>query len=348
MRILIVEDNPINLAILTGIVSKIPDCVVESHTDPMVALRCCWSGAFDLVLVDYIMPRIDGLTFIRELRRDPMSIHIPIIMITGAGDRALKIEAIEHGATDFLNKPVDPQELKVRVTNLLALRRAQVELSDRAKTLVAEVARATHRILEREEEVIWRLARAIEFVDEGTRFHISRVAEISQIIAMEMGLELDQCRTIYLAAPLHDVGKIAVPDSIRNKPGKLTEPEMATMRTHVTVGAEILSDGSSELVRVAERIALSHHERWDGTGYPFGLAGKAIPLEGRVVAVADVFDALCTERSYKKAWNLEAARAEILAQNGRHFDPDCVAAFERGWPQIATLMCRYASSISAA
>ena len=193
-------------------------------------------------------------------------------------------------------------------------------------------------MLAREEEVIWRLARAIEYRDGDTGEHVSRVARISQLIAEGIGLSPQRCRTIYLAAPLHDIGKIGIADAILGKPGKLTPDEFKTMREHVTIGARILEGGSSDLIRTAELIAQSHHERWDGTGYPDRLSGCDIPIEARVVAIADVFDALCSERPYKPAWPVQKAYAEIVACGGTHFDPACVDAFQALWPQIQFIM----------
>jgi putative two-component system response regulator len=199
------------------------------------------------------------------------------------------------------------------------------------------VAHATKHLADREEEVIWRLSRALEMRDNDTGEHTSRVANVARMIAEELGLGAERCRTIYLATPLHDIGKVAIPDSILMKPGRLTTEEIEVMRTHVPIGQRILSEGTSELIRTAQFIASSHHERWDGTGYPNRIAGEAIPIEGRIAAVADVFDALCSARPYKPAWPLESARREIQNCAGTQFDPACVAAFERRWPDIEAL-----------
>jgi putative two-component system response regulator len=338
MHIVVVDDNAINLAVLRTIVSRIAGCTVAAFECPTAALEHTDDANCDLVLVDYMMPGMDGVRFITLLRDNPRNKHVPVVMITADCDRVLRIAAIQAGATDFLNKPVDPDELKVRVTNLLKLRQAQVELAAHAKRLSGEVERATQDILAREEEMIWRLARAIEYRDGGTGEHVSRVATISRIIAEELGLDREHCREIYLAAPLHDVGKIGVPDGILNKPSSLDLAETAAMREHVTFGAAILANGRSNLLRVAECIAKYHHERWDGRGYPEGLSGEVIPLEGRIAAIADVFDALCTDRPYKSAWSLDDARAEIRSHSGTQFDPRCVAAFERAWHRIVVFM----------
>ena len=320
------------------IVKAATNAEIDSCLLPSKALERSLTTQYDLVLVDHIMPEMDGVQFTSALRaRDPYRL-VPIIMITSDMDRNTRIEAIRAGATDFVNKPFDPTELQARVANLLTLRAAQVELADRATWLSREVELATAHLLAREEEIIWRLARAIEYRDGDTSEHVSRVAQISQLIASGIGLSPQRCRTIYLAAPLHDIGKIGIADAILGKPGKLTAEEFSIMREHVTIGARILENGTSDLIRTAELIAQSHHERWDGTGYPDRLSGTDIPIEARVVAIADVFDALCSTRPYKAAWPIEKAYAEIVACSGTHFDPACVTAFCAKWPEIEALL----------
>lgn len=337
LSICVVEDNAINLSVLVAVLSRLPGVHVQGFADPLLALEGCGSKVFDLVLVDYVMPAMNGVDFVRTLRWSDGYRHVPVVMITADNDPGLRLRAVEAGATDFLNKPIDPQELKVRASNLLSLREAQLALTDKARLLSAEVHKATEKLIRQEEEVIWRLARAIELRDGGTGAHISRVATIAEAIARHLGLSDEACRMIYLAAPLHDVGKIGIPDAILNKPGRLSDTEMAVMRNHTEIGLHILAEAESELLRVAAEIAGSHHERWDGTGYPARLSGAAIPIAARIVAVADVFDALCTKRPYKRAWSLDEARAEIRAQSGAHFDPQCVCAFEAAWEVIAPL-----------
>ncbi len=338
MRLLIVDDSRSSLALIGSIVQEAVDAEIELCLNPVEALERCAETQFDLVIVDHIMPEMDGVVFTAALRASPDYRLVPIVMVTSDMDKLVRIEAIKAGATDFLHKPFDATELQARVVNLLALRQAQVELVDRAQWLAREVERATAHLVAREEEVIWRLARAIEYRDGDTGEHVSRVALISQIIAEGIGLSPEKCRIVYLAAPLHDIGKIAIADAILSKPGKLTPEEMARMREHVTIGASILGRGDSELIRTAELIAQSHHERWDGAGYPDKLSGNDIPIEARVVALADVFDALCSERPYKPAWPLEKAYAEIVSLSGTHFDPACVEAFRARWPEIAAIM----------
>ena len=338
MRVLIVDDSRSSLAMIGTIVKAATNADIDSCTHPFDALERSLATQYDLVLIDPIMPEMDGVQFTGALRARDSYRLVPIIMVTSDMDRNTRIEAIRAGATDFVNKPFDPTELQARVANLLSLRAAQVELADRANWLAREVEQATAHLLQREEEIIWRLARAIEYRDGDTGGHVSRVAQISQLIARGIGLSPQRCRTIYLAAPLHDIGKIGIADAILGKPGKLTPEEFGIMREHVTIGARILENGSSELIKIAELIAQSHHERWDGAGYPDKLSGTDIPIEARVVAIADVFDALCSERPYKKAWPIDKAYAEILACSGTHFDPACVASFCTKWSEIEAIM----------
>lgn len=334
MDLCVIEDHPVNLSVLKGVISSVPGWHVEGFRDPLAALERCAAAVFDLVLVDYQMPGLDGVEVIRRLRADPRFEHVPVVMITADQERALRLAAIRAGATDFLTKPVDPEELRVRASNLQALRRAQRTLADRALHLADEIAAATRHIVEREEEIVLRLARAIEYRDDQTGDHILRVARTSRSLARALGQPHAFCHNIFLAAQLHDTGKIGLPDSILLKPGRLTEDEIAVMRRHTLMGGEVLRGGTSDLVAMAHDIALHHHERWDGAGYPFGLAGEAIPLPARIVSVADVLDALCSERPYKPAWSTERALSEIQGLSGRAFDPGCVTALLRVWPEI--------------
>jgi len=338
VNILIIDDSRSSLALLGNILSEIEGCSIETFLRPSDAMERSKVVQFDLVLVDYVMPEFDGIEVARALRATEAYRLVPIVMVTSVMDQTVRLQAIAAGATDFVNKPFDRIELQARARNLLALRKAQTELADRALWLAKEVEAATRHLVEREEEVIWRLARAIEYRDGSTGEHVSRVAAVSRLIAEGLGLDAQQCRIIYLASPLHDIGKIGISDAILGKPGRLTDDEMDCMRQHVNIGMSILENGSSDLVRVAAKIAASHHEKWDGTGYPTKLKGEAIPLEGRIAAIADVFDALCSERPYKAAWPVEKAYAEIVACSGSHFDPGCVAAFQLKWQDILELM----------
>ncbi|KQT47959.1 hypothetical protein ASG47_06115 [Devosia sp. Leaf420] len=347
MRIVIVEDNRTNLEVLKKLVSRFPDVTVSAFSEAHSALADAVMNPCDLMIVDNVMPGMSGIDLISHIRKLPSHHHVPLVMITADADRPTRLAAIDAGATDFLAKPVDPLELRSRLTNLLALRRAQNQLEDRAVHLEAEVAQATVHLQRREEDMIYRLARAIEVRDHETGDHVERVARIAGTIAEEMGLDQKFVRTLWLAAPLHDVGKIGISDAILNKSGKLTEGEWAQMRAHPLIGADILANGDSDMLRMAEEIARCHHEKWDGTGYPHGLVAETIPLAARITAVADVLDALCSARSYKMAWAAEAARDELVRCSGTHFDPACIAALVRAWPRIAPI-CGNAMQSNAA
>ncbi|MCG2631488.1 response regulator [Bradyrhizobium sp. WYCCWR 13023] len=310
--------------------------LVEATTflDPVEALACARERAFDLVLVDYEMPHMDGISFIRALRTLPGCADIPIAMITSRQTDDVKMEALQAGATDFLPKAPQSVEMTVRLRNLIQLGAAVRKLNDRAAHLASEVAAATRKLGEREEEIILRLALAVEYRDNDTGEHALRVARYSRIIAEQLGLPARLCRDIYLAAPLHDVGKVAIPDNILLKPGRLTDEEMAVIRTHATIGEKILADSSCELIQLGAQIAAGHHERWDGAGYPNGLKEDEIPVPARVVAVADVFDALTTRRPYKEPMPLDVARDYLVQNSGRQFDPACVEAFLSRWDGV--------------
>ncbi|MVA24273.1 HD domain-containing phosphohydrolase [Agrobacterium vitis] len=338
MHAVVIDDSRSTLLALRLELLEITGLEVEIFADPEEAIRVCETRQFDLVLVDYNMPKRSGIDVITALRAMPNYELVPILMITSETETAVCLNALDAGATDFLRKSADPVELKARARNLLSLRRAQVELSLRADGLAAAVTAKSAALVASEEELIWRLARAMEYRDGETGDHVSRVAQISRLLAQDLGLDEDRQRKIYLAAPLHDVGKIGIPDGVLSKPGRLTDSERDMMRRHVDIGVKILENGTSDLLRVAERIAGGHHEKWDGTGYPKGLSGREIPLEARIVALADVFDALCSPRAYKPAWSLQDALDHIRSEKGRHFDPACVEAFERQWPKIASVM----------
>jgi len=338
MRLLIIDDSKSILAALRLAISEFTDCEIETFTSPLEALERSRAVAFGLVIVDYMMPDMNGVEVIRQLRNQSRHQSAPIVMITSRTERSIRLEALEAGATDFLNKPFDTHELRARVSNLIALQKAQLELADQAR--FSELARrlAANEADEREKETIWCLAQAMASRDGNTGGHVERVASIAELIAVGLGLEPVVCRNISIAAPLHDIGKIGISDAILQKPGRLNEEETIEMRRHVPIGVSILEKSATELARVAKAIIGAHHEKWDGTGYPLGLRGDAIPIEARVVAVADVFDALCSDRPYKNAWSPEQAHDEIVACSGSHFDADCVAAFKRKWPEIRALI----------
>lgn len=334
MNIFLIDDSISMIFAFERAINSIADCNIQSFQEPQKALEKLSTIVPDLVLVDYEMPGMNGIEVIEAIRGNPSTKSVPVIMITSTIDKQIKLAAIEAGATEFLHKPFDDTELRIRVQNLLNIRSAQLSLAEQAAELNRKYEDAMARINRREEEIIWRLSKAIGIRDGDTGSHIDRVSYIAGMIAEELGLEQPHSRMIFLASPLHDVGKLGVPDSILLKPGKLTADEFREMQKHTELGAHILGGSSSKLIQIAETIAANHHEKWDGTGYPRGLKGDEIPIEARIVAIADVLDALCSDRPYKSAWPLDAAFAEILNSSGKHFDPACVAAFCRRWPEI--------------
>ncbi|WP_028535267.1 HD-GYP domain-containing protein [Paludibacterium yongneupense] len=334
MAILIVDDNPTNLVLMSALTLAVDSRAAMTFEQPLEALEWCRTAAPDLVLLDFMMPDIDGHEFIRRFRLLPGCDDVPIVMVTTADEKAVRQEALELGVSEFLAKPVDAVEFRLRVRNLLALRHAQTQLKHRSEWLALEVERATRTIREREQELVFRLSRAAEFRDPETGSHLRRMAAYAVLIAESLGCDEGFIDSLRLAAPMHDIGKLGVPDYILLKPGRLSDEELIIMRSHAVVGARILSGSISPLIRMAASIAQSHHEKFDGSGYPDGLQGDAIPLVARIVAVADVFDALTTTRPYKLPWSVDEAREYILSERGRHFCPSCCDAFERGWEQV--------------
>ena len=326
--VMVVDDQSTGRAILEQVVRGLDERIaVESFARPIDAVVWATRHVADLVLVDYMMPDMDGIEFAQRLRSLPGYEHVPIVMVTVHDDRKVRYAALDAGITDFLTKPVDARECLARCRNLLTLRRQQLALEDRRRLLEHMVEDATREVREREKETLLRLARAGEFRDEETGFHLIRMSRYSRLIASAIGMERDEVETVELAAPLHDIGKIGIPDQILLKAEKLDDTEWQVMRRHPVIGHEILKGSASKYVRMGALIALGHHEKYDGSGYPNGLVGDHIPLCARIVAVADVYDALTSPRPYKQAWPSEKAVEYLDAQRGRHFDPNLVAAF---------------------
>jgi putative two-component system response regulator len=324
MIALIIDDNPTNLMLLHHRLVKLDGVEVISMDSAVAALDWCQSHIPDLILTDYMMPEMDGLEFIARLRQQEEMREVPVVVVTTADVKEIRQKALELGAIDFLTKPVDGHELMARARNLLALRQSQLTLHDRAA-----------------EELVMRLSKAAEFRDPETGAHIERMARFSALIARRLGWPSERVERLELAAPMHDVGKVGIPDMILLKPDRLTPSEFSIMKQHAQFGWEILKNSPSKLVRLASEIALSHHEKFDGSGYPNGLAGEAIPVEGRIVAVADVYDALTSTRPYKQAWPPEKAVDFLKEQSGKHFDPACVEAFLAEMDQVQAIMAEF-------
>lgn len=341
MNVLMIDDNEVNLTVYRNALKSVEGAHCVAFTSSGDALEWCENNEADVVLVDYDMPRPNGLEFIEAFRRIGANDQVPVIMITGLAERDIRYRALDLGVADFLSKPVDIPEFRARMRNMLALSDSRKKLADRARWLASEVQRATADIIAREKETINRLMRAAEFRDNETGMHIVRMGHFSAEIGRAFGLPETECETLLMATPMHDIGKVATPDRILLKPGKLDPGEWEIMKQHTIAGYEILKESQSELLQTAAQIALSHHEKFDGTGYPYGLNGENIPLCGRICAVSDVFDALTSERPYKHAWPVEQAIEEIDRLAGSHFDPDLVNAFHVALSRIVEIKQQY-------
>lgn len=342
MNVIVVDDTPINVTLLSHLIAKVPDASPVTFTQPKEGLEWCLNNVPDLVIVDYMMPELDGIEFIRRFRAAAGREDIPVLMVTANDQTQVRHQALDAGANDFLTKPIDKTEFMARSRNMLSLRRGQRKLEDHAASLAQEVRLATAEILARERETVIRLSRAADSRDPETGAHILRMAHYSRLIASQLGLSLADQEMILEAAPMHDIGKIGIPDHILLKPGRLDQGEFDIMKRHARMGFEILSGSQSPSLQAAALIALGHHERFDGSGYPGGLQGDAINLFARICAVADVFDALTSERPYKKAWDLERATDFLRDGCGSHFDPACVQAFLSGWDEVLMIRERFA------
>lgn len=319
--LLLVDDEPTNLQVLRHILQD--DYRLLFAKDGPKALELAGRERPALVLLDVMMPGMTGHEVCQQLKNDPATREIPVIFVTALADTEDEAKGFEVGAVDYITKPVSPAIVKARVRTHLSL----VRMDELKRTRL---------------EIVQRLGLAAEYKDNETGLHVIRMSHYSRILARALGWSEADCDDLLNAAPMHDVGKIGIPDAVLRKPGKLDADEWAVMRQHVSIGANIIGEHPSGLLRMAQRIALTHHEKWDGSGYPNGLAGEGIPIEGRIVAIADVFDALTSERPYKQAWPVEEAVAFLREQSGQHFDPDLVELFIQQLPAVLEVKARWA------
>ena len=326
--ILIVDDLEVNVALLERMLRREGYHAIRSLTDSQLVDETYLEFQPDILLLDIRMPVIDGFGVMENLAKLPGGDRLPIIVITGEGERAVRHRALEAGARDFLEKPLDKTEAMSRIRNVLEVRLLHEQLRQHNETLEERVHLRTRELQDSQVEVVTRLMRAAEHRDDVTGGHISRMCLIARALAPHCGLNPEETNLLYHAATMHDVGKIGIPDGVLNKPGSLDDSEWETMRQHPEIGAEILANGMSPLMKMAEQVSLYHHEKWDGTGYPRGLSGDDIPLEARVCAVADVLDALVSRRPYKEPWTLDEALTELRDKAGTHFDPGVVGKLD--------------------
>lgn len=336
--VLVVDDTPENIQILNGVLR--PYYKVKAAPSGEKALRIAQSESQpDIILLDIMMPEMDGYEVCQKLKSNPITEKIPIIFVTAMSEVEDEKRGLDLGAVDYITKPINPSIVLVRVRTHLALYDQTRELENKVRERTAELS--TTRL-----EIIRRLGRAAEYKDNETGLHVIRMSHYSRLIAIAMNANEQWVELLFNAAPMHDIGKIGIPDANLLKPGKLNDAEWEVMRKHPEFGDEILGDNDSELLQMAKEIALNHHEKWDGSGYPKGLQGEAIPLTARIIAIADVFDALTTERPYKKAWPVERAVNFIDENSASHFDPDLVVAFHTAMPEILKIKHQYAEKIT--
>ncbi|MCW1841885.1 HD domain-containing phosphohydrolase [Prosthecomicrobium hirschii] len=338
LRVAVVDDNQTNCVLLSHMIRRLDAFQIETFNSPFDAAEAFRNNKIDIGIIDHQMPGMTGTELIRHIRAMDCCADLPLVMVTTFDQDDVRLEALQAGATDFLSKPVNAVEFRARFANIVTIRRAQIALQERADRLALEVEAATRDLCELEAEVIFRLSRAAEQRDGNTGQHTLRVAAYAREIARRLGCPNAFCQDVFLAAPMHDIGKIAIPDAILQKRGPLTEAERLVIESHTTIGSAILDGSSRPVIALAAEIAAAHHERWDGTGYPQGLAGADIPLGARIVAVADVFDALTTPRPYKAAWAPYDALEYLVRGSGQHFDPACVDALVAGFAAILTIL----------
>lgn len=345
-RIIVVDDEPFNFMVLRKFLADEGYTDILTTSDSTTAVQMIVEAQPDLIILDVVMPQVDGIQILTELKANPEMSHIPVLILTATADARVKKNALDIGATDFLNKPVESNDLLPRVRNSITFKLQRDQLRDYAGFLEDQVQLRTSELIESRRDIVRCLARAGEYRDTQTGHHVLRVGMYAGVLADELGFSPAEIEDIELAAQLHDLGKIAIPDSILLKPGKLTAVEVAEMRRHCRIGMKIIQPkptfasprstgvNPNRLTQMAAMIASTHHERWDGEGYPCGLSGEQIPIEGRITAVADVFDALSSKRPYKEAFDFNECFDMIEAERGKHFDPNVLDALHERRDEI--------------
>jgi len=349
LRILVVDDHAENLELLEAFLAPQGYEVVRAASGEE-ALKRLSSNDVALMLLDVMMPGINGYEVIRRVRQDSAHRLLPIVLVSALRDKEERVKGIEAGCDDFLSKPVDKMELLARVRSLLKVKayndlmsKYREDLESEVRSRTEELRHAMKGIKAASLETIVRLSRAAEYRDEDTGAHILRMSHYAAAVAKQMGLSEKDVETILHAAPMHDIGKIGIPDRILLKPGKLDAEEWEIMTSHTTVGVRILEGSDAEVIQLGETIAGTHHEKWNGEGYPSGLKGENIPISGRITAIADVFDALTSKRPYKEPFSVDRSFSIITEGRGAHFDPAATDAFVAAREEILQIKARYQS-----
>lgn len=345
-NILLVDDQLINIKLLEKMLRQVGFTSIFSTTHPQEVKTLYFDNEIDLILLDIRMPEMDGFDVMAQLQAEIENDYLPVLVVTAELTSQTRERALSSGAKDFITKPFDQAEVIQRIHNMLEVRLLHKQVKLQNETLEQQVRQRTQQLEQSQLEIIKRLGRAAEYKDNETGNHILRMSHFAQMLAKAAGLSQEQADNILLAAPMHDIGKIGIPDNILLKPGKLNPEEWEIMKTHVNIGADLLDGTDIPLLIMARNIALSHHEKWDGSGYPSGLSGKQIPIEGRICAICDVFDALTSKRPYKKAWPVEEAIAFLRQQKGKHFDPELVDLFETILDEVLTYRAAHLDTIS--
>lgn len=344
-KILIVDDDPKNVAVIQQVMEMAGYVNIHFTSDPREVCGLYQKIWPDLLLLDLNMPYMDGFQVMEELKKIEQRDYIPILVLTAQTDRESRLKALKAGAKDFLLKPFDLVEVIHRIQNILEVRLLHNKLRNQNFSLEEKVLERTKELYRTQLSVVQRLGRAAEYRDNETGNHVLRMSKIAAMLAKHMGFDEEQCELILNAAPMHDVGKIGIPDGILLKPGKHDAEEWSVMQTHAEIGYKILADDPSDLMQLAAKIALQHHEKWDGSGYPNGLSGEEISLEARITTISDVFDALTSERPYKKAWSVEDAMQYINAQKGISLDPKVVEKFNEHLPEVLNIKSQFVDQI---
>jgi putative two-component system response regulator len=340
-KILIIDDQKLHAFFLEKVLKTEGYQIIRCLTEPKQSLDVFWEYHPDIILLNLSIPHVDAFSIIETFGTEKKVDYLPILTYSEDSNPEVRMRALKSGATDFLLKPYESIEVLMRIHNMIESRILHIQVKDQNKLLESKVKERTQELNDTRLDIIRRLAQAAECRDDDTGLHIYRMSQYCEKMARKLGWNEQQCELMLNASPLHDIGKIGIPDSILLKPNKLTTEEFEVMKTHTTIGAKLLSGSSSAIMQMAETIALTHHEKWDGTGYPHQLKGREIPMVGQICSICDVFDALTSKRPYKRAWTTEESLAEIENQKDKQFNTELVEVFKKIVPELNNIKVKY-------